>query len=59
MLRCGDGRRLIRNTIVEKKSVQNLGGRCAWNIMVSPNSVIFQCFLLALPFYSGVFGQAD
>ena len=59
MLRCGDGRRLIRNTTVEKQSVQNLGGRYAWNIMVSPNSVIFQCFLSALPFCSSVFGQAD
>ena len=27
MLRCGDGGQLIRNTTVEKQSVQNLGGR--------------------------------
>ena len=59
MLRCGDGRRLIRNTAMEKQFVQNLGGRCAWNNMVIPNLVIFQCFLLALPFCLGVFGQAD
>ena len=57
MLRCWDGRRLIRNTIMEKQSVQNLTGRFAWNIMVSSNSVIFRYFLLAMPFCSGVFGQ--
>ena len=59
MLRCGDGRRFISNTAVEKQSVQNRGGRCAWNIMVSPNSVIFRCFLSVLPFCLSVFGQAD